>query len=880
MLKSQKNNPFTSFNYKLLMLSMCTFLLLQSCYTKKVINKENGEALPAIIVNKTNTNSIYRATPDIQAKVLQTELFIAFDFEKHYLIGKEILIVSPLPYKNLDSLVLDAKSMEISTINVDNIPVNFKYKNNKLSFKIPPHENSDDANLPFVITIQYIAKPDDKEMGGSAAIRGDKGLYFINTNKLDSLKPTQVWTQGETESNSGWFPCIDKPNCKSKFIFHIQVPENFYALSNGFLQKSEKNEGKNLRTDTWVQDLPMSNYLAMMAIGEYAKFSEKWNNKNLEYFVEKKYAKEAKNNFARTPEMLTFFGQKLGVQFPWAKYSQVTARDYVSGAMENTSASLFGEFVQKQHAELVDVNNDGIVAHEMFHQWFGDLVTCESWSNLVLNEGFATYGEYLWYEHYYGKEQADRLGYSDLQRYLGYAKSVADHPIVRFYYPDKETMFSPITYKKGGRVLHQLRNVLGDEIFFKSLQKYLQTYSFQTAEVHDLRKVFEEVSGKDLNTYFTQYFYKGGHPKLEVNYRVEKNNLIVRYEQKNDSSIVYNFPISWKLINASKQSKKMQTTVEVKSKLDSLTIDLTNLQLQEGETPCIYVDAAHTFVGEIIENISLENKQKNYANADNYVDEIKNVSAFAEGDTIGFVNSTTAFLALQDTESHIRNYALQQIDLNKKWDKEKLQEICKIIAIKDELPGNRSLAFDILSKTKYKNLRSLAIQQLTADSSARTLASALYALQIVDSIEAYKMAKQMENKAVGVTLQAIGFILQKNNIVSDTAFYIKHIPASFGNERIALLEQLTNFALAKDAVMPNAIQQLLYYAKNDERESIKIAGIKQLKKLNEKLTATTNFTTLLQEIKNNLPNQIQFILVNEKNSKAIAEYKRLGFLPK
>ena len=224
--------------------------------------------------------------------------------------------------------------------------------------------------------------------------------------------------------------------------------------------------------------------------------------------------------------MISHFSELLNYAYPWPKYSQVVVRDYVSGAMENTTASVFMDDLQVDSRYLIDDNWDGIIAHELFHHWFGDLVTSESWSNLTLNEAFATYAEYLWAEHLLGVDEADYLGYEEQQNYLEEAKGKKED-LIRFYYLDKEDMFDSHSYAKGSRILHMLRAHLGDEAFFQTLNEYLTTYANQPVEVHHLRLMAEKVSGQDLNWFFNQWFLDSGHPELEVEKSFNNDTLTI-----------------------------------------------------------------------------------------------------------------------------------------------------------------------------------------------------------------------------------------------------------------------------------------------------------------------------------------------------------------
>ncbi|HEY1870917.1 MAG TPA: M1 family aminopeptidase, partial [Chitinophagaceae bacterium] len=240
-------------------------------------------------------------------------------------------------------------------------------------------------------------------------------------------------------------------------------------------------------------------------------------DKEVNYYVEPAYEPVAKRIFGFTPEMMGFYSKTLGVEFPWPKYSQITGRDFVAGAMENTSATLHSNFVQQDARELSEGNRaETTICHELFHQWFGDYVTTESWSNITLNESFADYSETLWSEYKYGKDAGDEQNFNEMQGYLQSNSDKKD--LVRFYYNDKEDVFDAVSYNKGGRILHMLRNYVGDSAFFKSLNLYLATNKFKSAEAQQLRLAFEEVTGRDLNWFWNQWYYGAGQPSLDINY--------------------------------------------------------------------------------------------------------------------------------------------------------------------------------------------------------------------------------------------------------------------------------------------------------------------------------------------------------------------------
>lgn len=482
----------------------------------------------------------YRAAETQLTDLVHTKLRVSFDWQKQQLIGEATLTCKPYFYPQ-SSLVLDAKGFEIKSVELEEGgPLKYTYDGKKLNITL---DKTYSRTQEYHVLINYIAKPNELVAGGSAAITSDKGLYFINPLGEEKDKPRQIWTQGETEASSCWFPTIDAPNQRMTQEIYITIEDNFKTLSNGTLVYSRQRPN-GLRTDYWKQELPHAPYLAMMAIGEFAVVKDSWKNKDVTYYVEPKYKNSARGIFGNTPEMLSFFSQKLGVEYPWDKYAQVVVRDYVSGAMENTSASLFGEFMQLSNRELLDHSMDEIIAHELFHQWFGDLVTTESWSNLPLNESFATYGEYLWFEHKLGRDEADLGLNSDLSNYLNEAQRKRV-PLIRYHYHDKEDMFDRHSYQKGGRVLHMLRNYVGDDAFFAALKKYLTDNKFKSVEIHNLRLAFEEVTGEDLNWFFDQWFMQPGHPELSVEQQYKDGALTVTVLQHQDSAYapIYKLPV-------------------------------------------------------------------------------------------------------------------------------------------------------------------------------------------------------------------------------------------------------------------------------------------------------------------------------------------------
>ncbi|MCU0396019.1 MAG: hypothetical protein MUF29_08915 [Chitinophagaceae bacterium] len=318
-------------------------------------------------------------------------------------------------------------------------------------------------------------------------------------------------------------------------------------------------------------DLPHAPYLFFMGVGDYAIIKDKYKAIPIDYYVEKEYAPLARQIFGDTPAMMAFFGQLLGMEYPWPKYAQIVGRDYVSGAMENTTSTLHGTGAYQNARQLKDGNRwEVVVAHELFHQWFGDLVTAESWSNLTVNESFADYSEYLWLEHKYGKDHALAYNHEAMQGYFGVGNNIAKH-LVRFQYDDKEEMFDGVSYQKGGRIQNMLRQYVGDSAYFAAMQLYLQQNRFKPAEAHQWRLALEEVSGKDLNWFFDQWYFSSGHPMVRLKYLhndSSKTMQVVIQQQQKDK--IFHLPVD---IDVYTKGKPERMTWWTRSESDTVNIN-------------------------------------------------------------------------------------------------------------------------------------------------------------------------------------------------------------------------------------------------------------------------------------------------------------------
>lgn len=699
----------------------------------------------------TSWKKLYRATPEKTHALQHTKLEASFDVPNAQLNGKVWLTLKPHFYPS-NTLVLDAKGMDIKDVAVQKgtarTKLKYDYDGLLLNVTLDKVYKGGEA---YTVYIQYTAKPNEFKTAGSAAITDAKGLYFINPKGEEKDKPTQIWTQGETEATSVWCPTIDKTNQKTTQEFYLTVPAKWVTLSNGKLM-SQKPAGNGTRTDYWKMDQPHSPYLFFVGAGDFAVIKETWKGKEVSYYVDKEYASVAKKIFGNTPEMMTYFSKITGVDYPWVKYGQMVGRDYVSGAMENTTATLHQESAQQDARELLDGNAwEGTIAHELFHQWFGDYVTTESWGNLTLNESFANYSEYLWDEYKYGKDKADATHYSAMQGYLGSGSEQKN--LVRFYYSDKEDMFDAVSYNKGGRILHMLRNYVGDSAFFKSLNLYLTTHRYKTAEAHQLRLAFEEVTGKDLNWFFNQWYFGAGHPTLDVNYSYDEAtkqvNVIVKQTQKDK---LFQLPVAIDIYNGSKKTREQ---VWVKNEVDTFSFSVST------KPDLVNFDGDKVLLAVKKENKTLEEYIHQYKHAGLYLD---------RREAIDFVSKkqddakAVAFLkeAINDKYSGIRNFALGKLDIKKASILSATEDAVLTIAQKDASRIVRSKALEILGNLKKPNYKNL-FQSAVNDSSYSVSAAALLALEKLDPPAALTEAKRLAKQPMkGNLLEAVATTLIKS----------------------------------------------------------------------------------------------------------------------
>jgi aminopeptidase N len=449
--------------------------------------------------------------PDRPGQVKHIFLDLALDIPNKSFQGTCTIALAPIR-SGINQLVLDAVNLNIESVQVDETPQPFDYDGEQLHIQM---QTPTQAGKEIKIAIAYgVEKP-------------QRGLYFISPDQHYPNKPTQVWTQGEDEDSRFWFPCFDYPGQLATSEIRVRVPKPFIAISNGELIATE--EAGNDKIYHWLQQQVHPTYLMTLAVGDFAEIRDEWNGKPVTYYVEKGYEDEARRSMGKTPQMIEFFSEKFGYPYPYPKYAQVCVDDFIFGGMENTSTTLLTDrCLLDERAALDNQRTESLVAHELAHQWFGDLVVIKHWSHAWIKEGLASYSEVFWTEHEYGADDAAYYLLGEARSYLAEDSSRYRRPIVTHVYREAIELYDRHIYEKGACVYHMIRTELGDELFWKAIQTFVQDNAHNTVETVDLLRAIEKATGRNLLFLFDQYVFRGGHPDYKVAYSWDGDSQLVK----------------------------------------------------------------------------------------------------------------------------------------------------------------------------------------------------------------------------------------------------------------------------------------------------------------------------------------------------------------
>lgn len=438
--------------------------------------------------------------PDRPGQVNRIFLDLTLDIPNRSFAGTCTISLTPAR-SGITKLALDAVDLQILSVLVDGISQPFD------------HDRS-------ILTIDLLQPTGEKPIDLQIAYKVEnpqRGLYFIQPDEHYPNKPIQVWTQGEDEDSRFWFPCFDYPGQLAESEIRVRVPKPYRAISNGELIATE-----DAGEDTiyhWSQKQVHPTYLMTLAVGDFAELTDSWKGIPVTYYVEKGREEQGTRSMGKTPRMIEFFSKKFGYSYPFPKYAQVCVDDFIFGGMENTSTTILTDRCLVDERAAIDHTwTESLVAHELAHQWFGDLVVIKHWSHAWIKEGMASYSEVLWTESEYGEEDAAYYLLGEARNYLEEDASRYRRPIVTHVYREAIELYDRHLYEKGACVYHMIRGILGEELFDRAIHTFVNDNAHKTVETVDLLRAIEKATGYNLLFLFDQYVYRGGHPDYKISY--------------------------------------------------------------------------------------------------------------------------------------------------------------------------------------------------------------------------------------------------------------------------------------------------------------------------------------------------------------------------
>ncbi len=513
-------------------------------------------------------------TYDVQNYIIR----VSFDRKNKIVFGDTTVQLKPLK-DNFKTIELDAANLKFGSVVLEpqNKILNYKIVGEKVFVSLDKAYSPDEL---ISVRLKY------------STVKPKKGVYFIDAQREDGkiVRDAQVWSQGESEEAHFWFPSYDFPDDKATSEEFITVEKGETAIGNGELLETTEN-ANGTRTFHYRMPVVHSSYLTSFVVGTYRKYAEAYKNTALGYYV---YTKEnsplsftvlpdtnltVPTAYAGTKEMIRVYEQLTGIDFPYNKYDQTIVSNFQFGGMENITATTMAdtEILFTPEGNVMD-----LVSHELAHSWFGDLVTCKNWSELWLNEGFATFMEAAYREKIFGRDDYLRkIRENALQFMASDAVSRNRHGLFFKAARPDEDLFNlnnaSITYQKGSAVIHTLRETVGTENFWKAINIYLNRHKFQNVESKDLQKAMEETSAVKLDWFFSQWVYGAGYPKLTVrhnyNSRTKTLNLIITQMQTPDAKTpaAFRLPINVEITTANGTQNQ---AIEIKKRTETFSIKL------------------------------------------------------------------------------------------------------------------------------------------------------------------------------------------------------------------------------------------------------------------------------------------------------------------
>ncbi len=826
------------------------------------------ESAPPAPTSAIESSKYLKYTPDKRFEIQHLALDITPDFAKRTIQG-EVVLKFKVIGTPLDEIRLNA--VDLRVLSAGSSEKSFKHQttHEEIIFTFsPPLATGHEGFL----TVQYTAEP-------------ARGVYF-RTREM-GYGATQLWTQGESVESRHWFPCVDHPLAKLTSEVTCHLPAGMVALSNG-RQVSAKPDGKGLTAFHWIQEKPHANYLIALVAGELEKVEEMHRDVPLEFWTTPQELPQARNSLRTTKHAMEFFEAETGVPYPWVKYAQVAIQDFHWGGMENTSLTTLNDrtLYTADTENLFESNS--LVAHELAHQWFGDLVTCKEWSHTWLNEGFATYYDWLWQGAFGGPNET-------LAALYGAAKGILSNTnetrgIVWRKYTNPGEMFNYLAYPKGAWVLHMLRSQLGPDLYRKAIHRYLERHAFGSVTTDDLRVVVEEISGKSFERFFDQWLLGIGAPALDVNYSWDEKTSFAKITVKQTQKItedapLFQFPLT---LQCWSKDASVEETVQVREKEEVFYISLkkapTSVRIDphlsllakvifKPTRPMLFADLAdnqsivaqHRALDQLSEKPDKEAVEKIRSalqSAEHYSVRIRAAEVLQQA------HSEEALAALKEarsqSDSRVRNAVFKA--LAGFYDAGALQLLQQCIAT-EKNPGVSATALRGLAAYQTSEVRSLLAKYLLTSSYKERLATgALGAIKaqedpaMLEPLFEFltRRSQELPSTTLSLGLETVG-TLSRHSIRKDTGreLLLSYLNHPREQVRIAALSGLGN---SED---PRAVAVLETYVNISEHKSEKAAAEKALEKIrsaqkpNEELKAVRTEISTLRDLNRELKKDVE-----------------------
>ena len=678
--------------------------------------------LPTVIVlgqmRISNVNAPIRHAPNKEFHMVHIDLNFHFNINKKEVIGVATEKIVPLKtdYKTIH---LNAMDMKIEKVNIGSKSLQYNYNGKILAINL---DKAYGLNDTLTFSVSYTTIP-------------SRGIFFILPDKGYPNRTPQLWSQSESEDAQYWYPCHDYPDDFSTSSLTATVPEDWVVVSNGLLKKELTNKSDHTKTFTWVEDKPHVVYLNSIVAGKYKILKAKWDNVPIYYYVEPEYVKDAGTNFSHTPDILKYFSEVTGYHYAWQKLSLSTVTDFTEGGMENVSAITLTDNTFHDKNADPEVSTTDLVSHETAHQWFGDLLTCRSWSHAWLNEGFATFFEALYGRHAFGE---DHFNYemSNDQKQVIQADNRDRQSTVYRRFNNSEDVFSQYIYPRGADILNMLRFVLGDQLFFKGIRHYVHKFQFQNIDTHDFANAMREATGKNLYWFFDEWLYKAGHPDFDVKYNYDSSThklmMTVDQTQKVDSlTPVYKMPVNIYIVTP---SQKITKKIWIDSLNNTFTFDIQDKPLM------VNFDEGHFLLKELNFKKSVDELVYQLQNDPDLVGRIWAVDQLEKEKGDGVVNAIVK--ALKDDKFWgVR--AECAAALGKFKDKDSQQAL--IASLSDKDPRVETNAINSLANFKNADVAKLVKDKFEHDKNYYVKAAAVTSFANVDSAQALPVVEQALN---------------------------------------------------------------------------------------------------------------------------------------